>query len=419
MANKKEVEHPIVYKGKDKVPYFYEYYYYEVDGVKKRYEATSRKRPEDKKETPQNRDEIARKLKNLQHKLANKQYISQLQQRQSETFRNKFVDWFNEFKNGDENLETNTLIRYKERADKWILPYLGAIVLKDVQVTDVKKIFNAMNKAGLSKETQKGVWNLLGPFFKYTYGTLQSPFNPMLWIPAIGDDDREVKSPSTADLYKALKIAKEKKRLQPRFILAIELAIELGLRASEISGLTLENYHPNDMMIYIYRKVIDTTQKGDEMRSCIAKNKMKSRDSRREIELTENAKKAIDQYIAKYPPRQHEDTYHYILTHNGNYLNPKHITDCYRKFCGRLQAKGKISKEMPLGVHKARAHRDTLLADAGADLRMLGNESGHTLRVMEGHYLDKNKVNKRGLAARFTELVKAELEKAKMAEGTE
>ena len=298
----------------------------------------------------------------------------------------------------------------------YIEPIIGEMAVTEVTTDDVKKIFTYMStkekrggKIGLSKATQNQAYLLVNGFFQNAEDNNLIPKNPVRAVKKIKLDPPKPESPETVDIQTTLEYMAGHSR-NKRNVLTAEIAFVTGMRRQEIAGMTLQNWYPDENVIYMNRTVTNTTSSGKPK----AKVGGKTPKAVRNISIPPELTKKIEEYIVGANLKEYEDKYTYIWQdENGKFLNPNDIGNAYRCIKQRLQKKGEVAVGKT-GIHSMRHHQGTIMHRAGFHPTDIQKRLGHqSVMTTERYYIAPPSPEKEddGLGTAMANIIKVTVEK--------
>src|SRR5262245_25917925 len=146
-----------------------------------------------------------------------------------------------------------TLERYRELAERQIVPHLGAIKLQKLKPETLRQWHSALLDSGLSARTVAHAHRLLRLIFRYAVksGTLSRNIAAVEAAPKVEDREVEILSP---DAIKAVLEALQGHRLHP----IVSLALATGMRRGELCGLQWGDVDLDKATLRVERSVEET-----------------------------------------------------------------------------------------------------------------------------------------------------------------
>ncbi len=248
------------------------------------------------------------------------------------------------------NLRERTVQGYKDYLNLRLIPYFGNMNLSDIQLYDIQKFVNSLSST-LSSETIRKYKNCLSCIFNYAVRWNFLKFNPCNGVIIPKGLDTSVKPVFlTKDEVKQLLIYLNKEELKYQII--VRLALQCGLRRSEILALTWKAIDFNNCTISIFQAT--STIKGIGTIVSGTKNESSIR--------TIHVKKEILDLIKKLP-KENELIFGYI--HNDT------VTKWFNKFLKKYNLKH-------MRFHDLRHTHATLLIANGIDMKTVSSRLGHS-----------------------------------------
>lgn len=248
------------------------------------------------------------------------------------------------------NLRERTVQGYKDYLNLRLIPYFGNMNLSDIQLYDIQKFVNSLSST-LSSETIRKYKNCLSCIFNYAVKWNFLKFNPCNGVIVPKGLDTSVKPVFlTKDEVKQLLICLNKEELKYQII--VRLALQCGLRRSEILALTWKAIDFNNCTISIFQAT--STIKGIGTIVSGTKNESSIR--------TIHVKKEILDLIKKLP-KENELIFGYI--HNDT------VTKWFNKFLKKYNLKH-------MRFHDLRHTHATLLIANGIDMKTVSSRLGHS-----------------------------------------
>ncbi len=261
------------------------------------------------------------------------------------TFAQKWLDDY-----AKPNLRERTVQGYKDYLNLRLIPYFGNMNLSDIQLYDIQKFVNSLSST-LSSETIRKYKNCLSCIFNYAVRWNFLKFNPCNGVIIPKGLDTSVKPVFlTKDEVDQLLICLNKEDLKYQII--VRLALQCGLRRSEILALTWKAIDFNNCTINIFQAT--STIKG--IGTIISGTKNVS--SIRTIHIKEEI---LD--LIKKLPKENELIFRYM--HNDT------VTKWFNKFLKKYNLKH-------MRFHDLRHTHATLLIANGIDMKTVSSRLGHS-----------------------------------------
>ena len=254
-----------------------------------------------------------------------------------------------------------TLERYRELAEKQIVPHLGALKLQKLRPEHVEQWHGTLLKAGLAPRTVGHAHRLLARVLGYAVenGTLARNVAAIRKPPEVEERELEI---LTAD-----QIAEVRTKLAGHTLLPIvELALATGMRRGELLGLQWGDVDLDRGTLRVERSV-------EETRAGLRLKPPKTKRGRRNISLGEGAVALLRGHKVKQlelrlaaRARQDRPTTLVFSTVEGELLRPRNITKAWSRL-----APGK-------SFHSLRHAHASMLIRAGVDILTISRRLGHS-----------------------------------------
>lgn len=261
------------------------------------------------------------------------------------TFAQKWLDDY-----AKPNLRERTVQGYKDYLNLRLIPYFGNMDLSDIQLYDIQKFLNSLSST-LSSETIRKYKNCLSCIFNYAIKWNFLKFNPCNGVIIPKGLDTSVKPVFlTKDEVEQLLIYLNKEDLKHQII--VRLALQCGLRRSEILGLTWNAIDFKNNTISIYQAT--TTIRGVGTVISDTKNQSSIRTIYVKDEIIELLKKL---------PKGTE------LIFNG--ISNNAVSKWFKRFIEKNNLKH-------MRFHDLRHTHATLLIANGIDMKTVSSRLGHS-----------------------------------------
>lgn len=261
------------------------------------------------------------------------------------TFAQKWLDDY-----AKPNLRERTVQGYKDYLNLRLIPYFGNMNLSDIQLYDIQKFVNSLSST-LSSETIRKYKNCLSCIFNYAVRWNFLKFNPCNGVIIPKGLDTSVKPVFlTKDEVKQLLLYLNKEDLKHQII--VRLALQCGLRRSEILGLTWNAIDFKNNTISIYQAT--TTIRGVGTVISDTKNQSSIRTIYVKDEIIELLKKL---------PKETE------LIFNG--ISNNAVSKWFKRFIEKNNLKH-------MRFHDLRHTHATLLIANGIDMKTVSSRLGHS-----------------------------------------
>lgn len=261
------------------------------------------------------------------------------------TFAQKWLDDY-----AKPNLRERTVQGYKDYLNLRLIPYFGNMNLSDIQLYDIQKFVNSLSST-LSSETIRKYKNCLSCIFNYAVRWNFLKFNPCNGVIIPKGLDTSVKPVFlTKDEVEQLLLYLNKEDLKHQII--VRLALQCGLRRSEILGLTWNAIDFKNNTISIYQAT--TTIRGVGTVISDTKNQSSIRTIYVKDEIIELLKKL---------PKETE------LIFNG--ISNNAVSKWFKRFIEKNNLKH-------MRFHDLRHTHATLLIANGIDMKTVSSRLGHS-----------------------------------------
>ena len=261
------------------------------------------------------------------------------------TFAQKWLDDY-----AKPNLRERTVQGYKDYLNLRLIPYFGNMNLSDIQLYDIQKFVNSLSST-LSSETIRKYKNCLSCIFNYAVRWNFLKFNPCNGVIIPKGLDTSIKPVFlTKDEVEQLLIYLTKEDLKHQII--VRLALQCGLRRSEILGLTWNAIDFKNNTISIYQAT--TTIRGVGTVISDTKNQSSIRTIYVKDEIIELLKKL---------PKETE------LIFKG--ISNNAVSKWFKRFIEKSNLKH-------MRFHDLRHTHATLLIANGIDMKTVSSRLGHS-----------------------------------------
>ena len=261
------------------------------------------------------------------------------------TFAQKWLDDY-----AKPNLRERTVQGYKDYLNLRLIPYFGNMNLSDIQLYDIQKFVNSLSST-LSSETIRKYKNCLSCIFNYAVRWNFLKFNPCNGVIIPKGLDTSVKPVFlTKDEVEQLLLYLNTEDLKHQII--VRLALQCGLRRSEILGLTWNAIDFKNNTISIYQAT--TTIRGVGTVISDTKNQSSNRTIYVKDEIIELLKKL---------PKETE------LIFNG--ISNNAVSKWFKRFIEKNNLKH-------MRFHDLRHTHATLLIANGIDMKTVSSRLGHS-----------------------------------------
>lgn len=279
-------------------------------------------------------------------------FVEEIKESQTQNGNIKFINfaqkWLDDY--ARVNLRERTIQGYKDYLNLRLVPYFGNMKLSDIQLYDIQKFLNSLSKE-LSSETIKKYKNCLSGIFNFAvkWGFLK--YNPCIGVTIPKGLNTSV-TPVFLEPEEVERLLFYLSKEEIKYQIIVRLALQCGMRRSEILGLTWNAIDFVNQTISI--KQATTTIRG--VGTIISDTKNES--SKRTIFV----KKEILDLIEKLP-NNNELIFGYM--HN----------DTVTKWFSRFLKKNNLKH---MRFHDLRHTHATLLIANGIDMKTVSSRLGHS-----------------------------------------
>ena len=277
--------------------------------------------------------------------------------------------WLETYKKGKVKEHTFNYT-YKSNVDKYLIPYFGNMILRNIKQANIQQYFNEVkiiddkgNKMPLAESTLDKHKIILKDIFEQAIDNDLCYKNPVKNISFTQNPEESVKR-----AYKLSEsLIAEKYSMLYEDCLGIYIILNTGLRRSELIGLKWSDIDFKQKFIHIQRAVVPTKGK-------IVEGKPKSKSSNRIIPVSTT----FLNHIKKY-----DKSYDYVISGNSKEQcrSPGAYAKQYVKVMKRLSKETGLPE---LTLHELRHTFGTVLREKGVDLFTIQKLMGHSsIKVTE------------------------------------
>lgn len=312
------------------------------------------------------------KLNEILYKLENGFTIS------SDMFISDYLDmWLDDYIK--EERSENTYIKYRKICDKYIIPGIGNIKLSELKVIHIEKLIREFRRCGLNPTSIQNY-----------YGVIRAALNKAIKLQLLNDNPCKFIDTPKRSKFKAnvltvqefyLIYDKLNAELYEDYIfkLALDIALETGLRRGEMCGLTWDNVDFNNKCIHINQALI-------RVDNTYTVSKLKTESSYRSLPVSDTLLNKLDlhrkkQKINKIKYGQfylkntfNKKDYELVFTwEKGKFIIPSNFLQRLK----RMLEYCNINKN--IRWHDLRHTNATLLLEGGASMKTVQERLGHSL----------------------------------------
>lgn len=158
-------------------------------------------------------------------------------------------DWFN--KVAKARLRERTLLVYEDHIRRYIVPYIGAIRLSDLQPIEIQGLYQSLQNKKLSGYTIRHTHAVLSSALEQAVKWKMLARNPAKLVDTPKQGRREMKSLTPEEAHRFLAALP-----QDQYGLALELALVTGCRPSEYLGIKWSDLDEVNSTVTIQRSVV-------------------------------------------------------------------------------------------------------------------------------------------------------------------
>lgn len=273
-----------------------------------------------------------------------------------------FLDYWLKYKST--RCEYTTIYGYKNIINKYIIPHLGKMALKNLQPHHIITYMNDISSEGLSNNTIKKHYDLLKSVLKQAVIEDKVAFNIMEKVEPPKVTKKEMSYYTAEELVLLLDIISTK----PALDIAVNIAAYTGLRREEILGLKWDCVD-FDNAIFLIKKAI--TKAG----SVVIEKPPKTKESYRKISIPDYLLNKLKEYkqiqIRNAKLFGNEAYDHIFCKPDGSYYHVNYLSTMFKNIIEQYNLK-------PIRFHDLR-HTFTSIAQAqGMSLFEISKTLGHS-----------------------------------------
>lgn len=316
--------------------------------------------------------EAQSKLNEILYKLENGYTIS------SDMFISDYLDmWLDDYIKDIRS--ENTYVKYKNICDKYIIPVLGDIKLSALKVIHIEKLIRHFRKEGLNPTSTQNY-----------YGIIRAALNKAVKLQLLNDNPCKFIDTPKRSKFKANTLTvqefyliydKLNAELYEDYIfkLALDIALETGLRRGEMCGLTWDDIDFTNKCIHINQALIrvDNTYTISSLKTDSSYRSLPVSDAL--LVKLENHKKRQKINRVKYGQFYlknifNKKEYDLVFTwENGKFIIPSNFLQRLKRMLKHCN----INKN--IRWHDLRHTNATLLLEGGASMKTVQERLGHSL----------------------------------------
>lgn len=316
--------------------------------------------------------EAQSKLNEILYKLENGYTIS------SDMFISDYLDmWLDDYIKDIRS--ENTYVKYKNICDKYIIPVLGDIKLSALKVIHIEKLIRHFRKEGLNPTSTQNY-----------YGIIRAALNKAVKLQLLNDNPCKFIDTPKRGKFKANTLTvqefyliydKLNAELYEDYIfkLALDIALETGLRRGEMCGLTWDDIDFTNKCIHINQALIrvDNTYTISSLKTDSSYRSLPVSDAL--LVKLENHKKRQKINRVKYGQFYlknifNKKEYDLVFTwENGKFIIPSNFLQRLKRMLKHCN----INKN--IRWHDLRHTNATLLLEGGASMKTVQERLGHSL----------------------------------------
>lgn len=316
--------------------------------------------------------EAQSKLNEILYKLENGYTIS------SDMFISDYLDmWLDDYIKDIRS--ENTYVKYKNICDKYIIPVLGDIKLSALKVIHIEKLIRRFRKEGLNPTSTQNY-----------YGIIRAALNKAVKLQLLNDNPCKFIDTPKRGKFKANTLTvqefyliydKLNAELYEDYIfkLALDIALETGLRRGEMCGLTWDDIDFTNKCIHINQALIrvDNTYTISSLKTDSSYRSLPISDAL--LVKLENHKKRQKINRVKYGQFYlknifNKKEYDLVFTwENGKFIIPSNFLQRLKRMLKHCN----INKN--IRWHDLRHTNATLLLEGGASMKTVQERLGHSL----------------------------------------
>lgn len=372
--------------------------YYDVDGKRKQ---TSKKAPKTCR-TVKEQKEFLREWEKEQREAAKQSsFINPLNNKNQPTVKEVVLDHLQHQRNMKE-LTAGSYYKQVRVSEKWVFPYIGDYIFKDVDVVTLDRWHGQLAAAGLSQTSIRLIINNVSKVYEYQFRTRRIKENPFNYVKKPKMPKARVTHLTKENTDALIEAIETEYDSGSWMYAAIYLAMFAGLRRGEILGLRWNDVDFEQNIINITTSIAQTNGSG-----AYAKNP-KTEAGKRTIPMLPQLR---DVLLARYEDIEQErgevkNSWFVASKHIDNFTHPGTLNNRFTSFVKRYGLVDAYGKHITL--HALRHNFATVGIKANVDIASLALMMGHASRAMTlDIYGDANKdamiVGAEKLAQRFTE----------------
>ena len=260
--------------------------------------------------------------------------------------------------------EYTTIYGYKNIANKYVIPRLGKMQLKQLQPHHIIEYMNSLSKDGLSNNTIKKHYDLLKSMMKQAVLEDKVAYNILEKVESPKIDKKEMSFYTIDELATLLDIISTK----PSLDIAVHIAAYTGLRREEILGLKWDCVDFDNTVFYIKKAI---TKAG----SVVIEKKPKTKDSYRKISIPNyllEKLKTYKQIQIRNAQLFNLPKYEYIFCKpNGQRYHVNYISTMFKNIIEQYNLK-------PIRFHDLRHTFASIAQESGISIFEISKTLGHS-----------------------------------------
>ena len=273
----------------------------------------------------------------------------------------------------------NTYIKYKNICDKYITPVIGNIRLSELKVIHIEKLIRQFRKEGLNPTSTQNY-----------YGVIRTALNKAVKLQLLNDNPCKFIDTPKRSKYKANILTVEEfyliyDKLNAEFYedyifkLALDIALETGLRRGEMCGLTWKDVDFKNKCIHIKQALI-------RVNNTYTISNLKTESSYRSLPLSNTLLNKLEAHQKKQKINKlkygeaylknsfNNKEYDLVFTwENGRFIIPSNFLQRLKRMLDYCN----INKN--IRWHDLRHTNATLLLEGGASMKTVQERLGHSL----------------------------------------
>ena len=316
--------------------------------------------------------EAETKLNEILYKLENGYTIS------SDMFISDYLDMWLEDYIKDVRSD-NTYIKYKNICDKYINPVLGTTKLSELKVIHIEKLIRDFRKEGLNPTSIQNY-----------YGVIRTSLNKAVKLQLLNDNPCKFVDTPKRSKFKANILSVEEfyliyDKLNAEFYedyifqLALDIALETGLRRGEMCGLTWKDVDFKNKCIYVRQALI-------RVNNTYTISSLKTESSYRSLPISDTLLNKLEAHQKRQKVNKlkygeaylknvfNKKEYDLVFTwENGRFIIPSNFLQRLKRMLDYCD----INKN--IRWHDLRHTNATLLLEGGANMKTVQERLGHSL----------------------------------------